>query len=133
MAPSSDLLVTYTIIFVISYHVFFLSIIVYIYISSVILRIDFLPFRAIIFTPLFCHKSNHYQLKERIQALLPEYSLEITNNGSNGATIKQILERLPDVLATQPEAVILFWDSDVSDIDESKMNPDELKVIITRY
>jgi len=49
-----------------------------------------------------------------------------TYSGSDGETIYDILKRTDSVLAkTQPKAVVLFWDSDCSNYDESIMSPSE--------
>ena len=54
-----------------------------------------------------------------------DYRLGYTDQGVNGDTIHDIRARLPDVLdlidANEPTAVFLFWDSDVSDIDEDNI------------
>lgn len=53
------------------------------------------------------------------------HRLEYTDQGVNGDTIHDIQARLPGVLdlidATRPTAVFLFWDSDVSDINEDNV------------
>ena len=52
----------------------------------------------------------------------------------NGDTISAILNRVDSVLAEiQPQAVILFWDSDCSDIDEEHLNPKEKQALRETY
>jgi hypothetical protein len=53
-------------------------------------------------------------------------NISYTQYGSNGAKIATILEKLPTVLATNPDVVILFWDSDCSDINEKTMSNKEI-------
>ena len=54
------------------------------------------------------------------------YNVSIKNFADNGAEIKDILEALPNALAYNPDGVILFWDSDVSNVDERFMPPDKV-------
>lgn len=56
-----------------------------------------------------------FHLAQLIQSYFPNTALELINAGVNGNTIKDIQKRLKtDVLDQNPDAVILFWDSDLS-------------------
>jgi lysophospholipase L1-like esterase len=49
---------------------------------------------------------------------------ELVEAGRNGNTIADLRKRLgDDVLARHPGAVVLYWDSDVSDVDEAGLSP----------
>jgi len=61
-------------------------------------------------------------------------NITIINEGINGNRIHDILERTPDVLKNyEPVAVILFWDSDCSDVDESTMRKEEVAELRANY
>lgn len=64
----------------------------------------------------------------------PYRAIEVVDAGVNGNRIADIRERLErDVLALHPGAVVLYWDSDVSDVDESGMTPDEVRTLRAAY
>jgi lysophospholipase L1-like esterase len=49
---------------------------------------------------------------------------ELVEAGRNGNTIADLRKRLgDDVLPRHPAAVVLYWDSDVSDVDEAGLAP----------
>lgn len=53
----------------------------------------------------------------------PALQFELVDAGVNGDTIADIQARLAeDVIALKPAAVVLYWDSDVSDVDESRLS-----------
>lgn len=61
---------------------------------------------------------TYYNMIEKIQHMYPDYNLNIVNQGVNGNKIADMLARIyPDVvdLVPKPDAVIVYWDSDVSD------------------
>jgi len=61
-------------------------------------------------------------------------SVRIVNEGVNSDTISKIRDRTTEMLLRyQPDGVILFWDSDCSDYDESTMSEDEIKQLRTTY
>ena len=57
------------------------------------------------------------------------------NVASSGSKIFDMRSKLGDILDLEavPHAVILYWDSDVSDVDESKMTADEVDDLRTQY
>jgi lysophospholipase L1-like esterase len=57
----------------------------------------------------------------------PALQFEMVDAGVNGAMIADIQARLDeDVIALAPAAVVLYWDSDVSDVDESHLSTSEV-------
>ena len=57
----------------------------------------------------------------------PALQFEMVDAGVNGNMIADIQARLDDdVIALAPAAVVLYWDSDVSDVDESHMSTSEV-------
>ena len=52
----------------------------------------------------------------RLQSKYPTLSFEMISSGIGGNSISELRARLcPDVISRQPEAVIMYWDSDISD------------------
>jgi lysophospholipase L1-like esterase len=73
-------------------------------------------------------------IRDGLTTLFPYGSFEIVDAGNNGDRITDILKRLDvDVLALRPDAVVLYWDSDVSDVDESRITPEERKRVRAAY
>jgi lysophospholipase L1-like esterase len=73
-------------------------------------------------------------LRDELGRLHPAYSLSVIDAGVNGNRIGDILERLDrDVLEERPDAVVLYWDSDVSDVDERGMTPAEVRELRASY
>ena len=60
-------------------------------------------------------------------------NVKIVDHGHNGACIKNILDFLPAVLETKPDVVILLWDSDCSNVDESKLFTAEVNEIRSAF
>jgi lysophospholipase L1-like esterase len=66
--------------------------------------------------------------------LHPARDFEVLDAGINGNRIADIEARLDrDVIGLRPSAVVLYWDSDVSDVDESRLMPDEVTQTRTTY
>jgi lysophospholipase L1-like esterase len=64
----------------------------------------------------------------------PSRTFEIVEAGVNGDRIADIRARLDhDVLDLRPDAVVLYWDSDVSDVDERTMTPDGVRQVRAAY
>ena len=64
----------------------------------------------------------------------PGIQFEVVDAGVNGNTIADIQARLgDDVIALKPSAVVLYWDSDVSDVDESRLPPPEAAIRRAAY
>ena len=74
-----------------------------------------------------------YNLTDKIQALLPDLKLSISNYASDGSVIKNIKNSLNQMLISKPDAVLLFWDSDCSDVDESSMSYPEVMELRANY
>jgi lysophospholipase L1-like esterase len=73
-------------------------------------------------------------VRDGLAARFPGNSLEVVDAGNNGDRIADILQRLDeDVLVLNPDAVVLYWDSDVSDVDESVMTPGEIREVRAAY
>lgn len=74
-------------------------------------------------------------LEGKIKSYLPQLHLEITSIASNGCKIADMRGKLGDLVDTdiKPDAVILYWDSDVSDVDESKLSSDSVDELRLKY
>ena len=71
---------------------------------------------------------KQHGLGGKIQALVSNVHLNLINAGNDGQVIKQIYERTQSVLDEhKPDAVILFWDSDCSNYDESTMSKEAVQ------
>jgi lysophospholipase L1-like esterase len=74
------------------------------------------------------------RIHEELVRLHPERTFDIVEAGVNGDRIADIRARLDrDVLDLRPHAVVLYWDSDVSDVDERSMTRDEVRQIRAAY
>lgn len=68
------------------------------------------------------------RIYEQLQPAAHPYHLRIINSGVNADTIADIYRRLWfHCYIYFPHAIVLFWDSDVSNYEEAAMSPDELK------
>jgi lysophospholipase L1-like esterase len=64
----------------------------------------------------------------------PALQFEMVDAGVNGNTIADIQARLDeDVIALMPAAVVLYWDSDVSEVDESRLSAAAVSARRTNY
>jgi isoamyl acetate esterase len=64
----------------------------------------------------------------------PGRSFELVDAGVNGDRIADIRERLErDVLQHRPAVVVLYWDSDVSDTDETRLAAPEVRALRAAY
>ena len=68
-----------------------------------------------------------------IRRRIPEYPLVIWNAGEDGSKIASTYNRLPAALAHNPNAVILLWDSDASDVDESLLTEEQVTELRGNY
>jgi len=76
---------------------------------------------------------GEYGLKDKITEQISS-NVNLCSYGRGGSKIEQILKRVDTALKEcQPQYVILFWDSDCSDIDESTMTPDEVTELRDQY
>jgi hypothetical protein len=58
-----------------------------------------------------------FNLGEKLQHQFPHVSLTIINSGVNGDKIADMKARMyTDVVDQKPDAVLIYWDSDVSDL-----------------
>jgi hypothetical protein len=68
-----------------------------------------------------------FDLGGKIADMLPSYTYQIYNQAQDGRTISRIRhELLPAVLARKPHALLMLWDTDCSDVDESDMSAEEV-------
>jgi len=88
---------------------------------------------ALIGDSLLNKPCGEHNLIGKIQALLPDYSLTFENYANNGAKIASVLSNLPPVIATSPDAYVLFWDSDCSDINEMKLSQEAIDAVRLAY
>jgi lysophospholipase L1-like esterase len=59
---------------------------------------------------------------------------ELIEAGHNGDKIADLKKRVnEDVLARRPSAVVLYWDSDVSDVDEGRLSPAQFAAVRAAY
>jgi isoamyl acetate esterase len=73
-------------------------------------------------------------VRDRLARRFPSRAFEVLDAGVNGDRIADIRQRLEeDVVALRPDAVVLYWDSDVSDVDESDMAPDDVHHLRAAY
>lgn len=87
---------------------------------------------------LMANPYNDFALADKIQAkLVNNETLLILNGGIGGNTIEEILRRTRLTLGlydVQPhDFVLLFWDSDCSDIDEYSMTPEQKTELRAAY
>ena len=87
---------------------------------------------------LMSYPYRDFALAEKIQSkLITNETLLILNGGVGGDTIEDILRRTRSTLGlynVQPQDfVLLFWDSDCSDIDEYSMSPEEKAELRAAY
>lgn len=72
-----------------------------------------------------------------LERLHPDRRFELLNAGVNGDTIAGIRARLQhDVIDLAPSAVVLYWDSDAADVEDSEESPEraaELRVDYERH
>jgi len=78
---------------------------------------------------------ERFELDQKIKAYLPKYNLDIIKCAENGARIAGIRDYImPEcALPETPDAVILFWDSDCSDVNEGNMNSEGVDKTRTAY
>jgi lysophospholipase L1-like esterase len=73
-------------------------------------------------------------VRETLARRHPSHTIEVVDAGINGSRIADIRERLArDVLDLHPHAVVLYWDSDVSDVDETALNASERQTLRAAY
>jgi len=98
------------------------------------------PIETIVFLgDSLVHRSNQDHallagIRQDLEARHPGRRLELVDAGVNGDQIAEIRERLDrDVLQRRPGAVVLYWDSDVSDVDESHLAPRAREAVRSAY
>lgn len=76
------------------------------------------PFKVILFGDSLMNVGySYYNLGEKLQHQFPHVSLTIVNAGVNGDKIADMKDRMyADVVDQLPDAVLIYWDSDVSDL-----------------
>jgi lysophospholipase L1-like esterase len=73
-------------------------------------------------------------VKLGLQQSRPDLVLELENAGVNGDCIADIRARLTrDVLAHQPAAVVLYWDSDAADVEAAGELPKRARALREAY
>ena len=93
-------------------------------------------FRVALFgDSLISRPALNLDLNGKIKSFLPQFEVEMTNVASSGSKIFDMRSRLGEIIDVEfvPDAVILYWDSDVSDVDESKMTLDEVDDLRMQY
>jgi hypothetical protein len=74
-----------------------------------------------------------YNMLGKIEMLIPDFNLNLMDFGVGGDKISDMLHRIDDVLLIHADAMILLWDSDISDIDERQMSPYEVRELRAKY
>ena len=79
-----------------------------------------------------------FQMLDQIRYTLlqkhPLYTFELFNEGVGGNRIDHIRRRLDrSVFPKFPDAVVLYWDSDVSDVDENLITRSQLREVRRKY
>ena len=78
---------------------------------------------------MFVIKYNIIEPPSSCRSQFPEYDLEVINAGINSDRIANMRARTDrDVLSLKPDAVIVFWDSDVSDQSIEVLDRTETKI-----
>lgn len=74
-------------------------------------------------------------LDGKIKSYLPQFSLDITNVASNGCKISNMRDRVVELIEAdpKPDAVLIYWDSDVSDVDETRLSSNEVDDLRSKY
>lgn len=76
----------------------------------------------------------HFNLIAKLHSLLPEYKISFTSFSGNGWRISKILEVfMQEVLPTGPDGILLYWDSDVSDVFEIYESNERISQIRSDY
>jgi hypothetical protein len=74
------------------------------------------------------------RVRQRLERSTAGYAFDLVDAGVNGDCIADIRGRLQsDVLDLHPSAVVLYWDSDVSDVDEAAMRAVDVQATRTAY
>jgi lysophospholipase L1-like esterase len=74
------------------------------------------------------------QVQRALAGSHPGTALHLVNAGVNGDCIADIRARLPeDVLALRPAAVVLYWDSDATDVEDAKESPAGARALRAAY
>lgn len=82
---------------------------------------------------LINHPWQQFNLSSKLDAMVNQ-PINWINSGNNGEEIASIEARTAAVLAQyQPWAVILFWDSDCSNVNESALTPAEVVALRANY
>lgn len=76
---------------------------------------------------------QRFDLGGMIRRRLSDYPMVIWNYGADGSTIASSYNRLGSALSHNPDALILFWDSDASDVDESVLNSTQVTSLRANY
>ena len=79
---------------------------------------------------------NEHNLSAKIFALLSPtpFSVTLFNLGNNGEEVAATLARIPAMLqAYKPWAVLWFWDSDCSNIEEGLLSPAQVAALRANY
>jgi lysophospholipase L1-like esterase len=87
---------------------------------------------------LVSRSAEEHGLLERVRGQIahafPTRTFEVVNAGVSGDRIVDIRNRLQrDVVALHPDVVVLYWDSDVSDVDERKLSSEEVSRLRRAY
>lgn len=89
---------------------------------------------ALVGDSLVLNAMIYFNLIERLHSKLPEYNISFASYSGNGWRISKILQVLyEDILPSKPDAVLLYWDSDVSDVFEIYESKERVAQIRAAY
>ena len=76
-----------------------------------------------------------YSFIDRLKLLLPNHNITFTDYGVNGYRIADIKRVVTNILLLdkRPDAFMLLWDSDVSDVNEKLLSLDEINALRLAY
>jgi hypothetical protein len=83
---------------------------------------------------MFGISCRRYQLREKIAAFLPQYSMVLAISGKSAVKAKDLRERLPRILPiTTPDVVFLWENSDISNVNEHKLDAEQVAFVRSNY
>lgn len=92
------------------------------YVSALSIENELAVNVALIGDSLISRAYRDFDLTGKVEALLPDYKLTFSNYAFSGARILDVkTSQIDQALETNPDIVLLFWDSDCSDVNERNM------------
>lgn len=76
---------------------------------------------------------KNFGLSGKLSALMPKYNVEVFDEGVNGNKILDIRNRLSGALRHSSNFIVLFWDTDCSDVSEVAMSSADVSQLRASY